>query len=118
MFIPCLSFGGWKTLSKLLPHLTLYTFFFFYKQLHFWVQPGVAKACLKFQPQSCLMVASYVGFPQLLGFYFPTRFSFSKGIIAVISCFTGSIKFKTLIVPVCYFHYQKFRELWNMYIYI
>ena len=33
---------------------------FFYKQLHFWVQPGVAKAFLQFQPQSCLMVASSV----------------------------------------------------------
>ena len=36
------------------------TRFFFYKQLHFWVQPGVAKAFLQFQPQSCLMVASSV----------------------------------------------------------
>ena len=34
--------------------------FFFYKQQHFWVQPGVAKAFVQFQPQSCLMVASSV----------------------------------------------------------
>ena len=38
----------------------IYTRFFFYKQLHFWVQPGVAKAFLQFQPQGCLMVASSV----------------------------------------------------------
>jgi len=27
---------------------------FFYKQLHFWVNPRVAKPLLQFEPQSCL----------------------------------------------------------------
>ena len=39
--------------------ISIYTFFF-YKQLHFRVQPEVAKVFLQFQPQSCLMVASSV----------------------------------------------------------
>jgi len=33
----------------------IYTRFCFYKQLHFWVEPGVAKSLLQFEPQSCLL---------------------------------------------------------------
>jgi len=33
---------------------------FFYKQLHFWVEPRVTKQLMQlFEPQSCLLVAYY-----------------------------------------------------------
>ena len=48
-------------------NLCIYTFFF-YKQLHYWVQPGVVKALLQFQPQSCLMVASSVQISALVAY--------------------------------------------------
>ena len=53
------------------------TRFFFYKQLHFWVQPGVAKALLQFQPQSCLMVASSVQISALVAYELLVVFNIS-----------------------------------------
>ena len=53
--------------------------FFFYKQLHFWVQPGVAKAFLQFQPQSCLMVASSVQISALVAYELLVVFNVEDG---------------------------------------
>ena len=55
----------------------MYYTFFFYKQLHFWVQPGVAKAFLQFQPQSCLMVASSVQISALVAYELLVVFNIS-----------------------------------------
>ena len=68
--------------------------FFLYKQLHFWVQPGVAKAFLQFQPQSCLIVASSVQITALVAYELLVVFNISALVVNLLKMVGCSISLK------------------------
>ena len=72
----------------------VHVFFLYYKQLHFWVQPGVAKAFLQFQPQSCLIVASSVQITALVAYELLVVFNISALVVNLLKMVGCSISLK------------------------
>ena len=83
--------------------VTNYTFFF-YKQLHLWVQPRVAKAFLQFQPQSCLMVASSVQISAVVAYELLVVFNISALVANGLLDETRSVIY-FLMPPFSRFHF-------------